>query len=199
MLPLRCVAALFGGVYFSMEYEKEIWRPIENFPNYEVSNYGRIKNVLSGNILSPYKNENGYMIISLHNGSGNNRKYRVHRLVAEAFIPNPNNYPIINHKDENKSNNHVSNLEWCNKSYNALYGSTQSKLRAHKIQPIQMIDNSTGEVIKEFDSIKSASELTGIHRGYISNVCRGKHKTAHGYIWRYIGEQKWVRKKRYRD
>lgn len=89
----------------------EIWKPIEGFPKYRVSNYGRLKNT-KGQILHPYTNHKGYLKIGLIGNDGKDHKKRVHRLVAEAFIPNTNNYPEVNHKNLNKRDNEVTNLEW---------------------------------------------------------------------------------------
>lgn len=104
----------------------EIWKPIANFENYEISNYGRVKSLNYNHanqerILVPEVTKKGYLRICL---SKNNIKYkfRIHRLVAEAFIPNPDNLPQVNHKDEDKINNCVYNLEWCDNKYNNNYG-----------------------------------------------------------------------------
>lgn len=108
---------------------EEIWKDIEGYEGlYQVSNLGKVKSLnynktAKSELLKLRKNTNGYTRVVLYK----NRKakdYQVHRLVAEAFIPNPNNYPIINHKDENKTNNRVDNLEWCTYLYNNTYGTT---------------------------------------------------------------------------
>lgn len=112
----------------------EIWKDIKGYEGlYQISNYGNVKSlerVIEDNkgsyikkekILTPTINNRGYYHIGLRNNS-KTKYYYVHRLVAEAFIPNPNNYPIINHKDEDKTNNKVDNLEWCTPKYNANYG-----------------------------------------------------------------------------
>lgn len=111
--------------------KKEIWKPILGYEGiYEVSSFGRIKSLKRrskedknerGLILKQKKTKAGYYIISLHN-QGKEKFFFVHRLVAQAFIPNPENLPIINHIDENKSNNCVENLEWCDQCYNINYG-----------------------------------------------------------------------------
>ena len=111
---------------------KEIWKDIEDFNGtYQVSNLGRIKMLdyiasdgrkLKGRIRRTSKNNSGYTIINIKS-----KHFLVHRLVAKAFIPNPNNYPQINHKDENKQNNRVDNLEWCTNKYNNNYGSKPYK------------------------------------------------------------------------
>lgn len=98
----------------------------------------------------------------------------VHRLVAEAFIPNPDNLPEVNHKDENGLNNSVDNLEWCSHQYNIEYSKNKAV--------VQYYD---GERIAEYKSIKVASQQTGINRKSISNVLNGWSKTAGGYEWDY--------------
>lgn len=113
-------------------------------------------------------------------GSKDWKIYAVHRLVAQAFIRNPDNLPEVNHKDENCSNNFVDNLEWCTRKYNANYGSRISKTYA----AVEML-TLDGVIIKEFNSQVEASKETGIRQGSISNCCRGFAKTAGGYKWRY--------------
>lgn len=108
-----------------MDYENEIWKSIEGYPKYEVSNYGRIaclsyKNTGKRGIKVQSKGKHGYMMVCLH-CNGTQKSLRVHRIVCMAFIPNPNNYPSINHKDEDKTNNCVDNLEWCTCQYNSTY------------------------------------------------------------------------------
>lgn len=104
---------------------KEVWRIIKEFPMYEISTFGRVKSLYTNKILKPYKSSKSakghYMQVSLHK---NHKKYKanIHKLIANTFIPNPNNYPIINHKDENPSNNYIDNLEWCTYKYNCNYG-----------------------------------------------------------------------------
>ena len=114
----------------------EIWKDILGYEGlYQVSSYGRIKSLSRKRnngldktiILKENINNKGYKRINLHKNK-KMKSYLVHRLVAQAFIPNPNNYPIINHKDENPSNNHVSNLEWCTYKYNNNYGTKGEKI-----------------------------------------------------------------------
>lgn len=125
----------------------EEWRPIEGYEGiYEVSSYGRVRSLdryvrcksksyrlKKGSILSPAKDKNGYLKVVL----SCNRKcntINVHRLVAQAFIPNPDNLPEVNHKDEDKTNNSVDNLEWCNHSYNINYGTRKERERDTKMK-----------------------------------------------------------------
>lgn len=117
------------------------------------------------------------------------KKELVHRLVAKTFIPNPSNLPCVNHKDECKSNNSVENLEWCDKSYNALYGTCQERVKKYKIKPVYMLDKSTGNIIKKFTSISDAAKETGAQVANISAVARGRAKTTCGYKWKYANKE----------
>ena len=171
----------------------EIWKDIQNYEgSYQVSNYGRVKslsrvdsrgNKRNEKILKGRKNRQGYYDVALcKNGK---RKYcRINRLVAEAFIPNPNNYPITNHKDENPSNNHVDNLEWCTNEYNSNYGKRNEKTKK------KVLCITTGE---EFDSETEASLKTNTQVAHISKCCKGKRKSAGKHPitgerlkWKYI-------------
>lgn len=122
---------------------QEAWKDIPNFEGYyQVSNFGRIRSItrkaktkilnnnyrtIKGQLISPAKTKDGYLKVSL---SKKHKRYyfRVHRLVANAFLSNPNNYPVINHKDENKLNNRVDNLEWCSIKYNCNYGTRNERI-----------------------------------------------------------------------
>ena len=106
-------------------------------------------------------------------------------MVAETFIPNPNNYPQVNHKDENRHNNCVNNLEWCTAKYNANYGNRNKKLKGYftSVKIIQY--DLQSNFIKEWESMKNASEKLDICRTNISECCRNLRKTAGGYIWKY--------------
>ena len=113
-----------------------VWRDVKGYEGiYQISNYGEVIRLMSydsrghlrnSKILKQSKNKYGYLQLGLHK-DGKEKKYLVHRLVAENFIDNPNNYPEINHKDENKQNNSASNLEWCDRIYNVNYGNAQIK------------------------------------------------------------------------
>lgn len=130
------------------------------------------------------KGANGYLFrILCKNGKTENAL--IHRLVAEAFIQNLNNLPEVNHKDENKANNCVENLEWCSRLYNMRYG-TATQRRVKKLsKPVLQLDTNTGQVISEYQSTAEAARQLNIHQGNISNCCIGKQKTAYGYKWRY--------------
>lgn len=175
---------------------KEIWKPIKGYESrYEVSNLGRVKAVahvteirlpngviqyrhIKEKIITPWKDSLGkYMLVGLHTGKPKENRM-VHRLVAEAFIPNPYNLPEVNHKDEDKTNNIVENLEFCDRKYNSYYGNNS---RAKKV--IQM--NVQGNILQTYNGIREAESVTGIAHECISAVCRGASKTAGGYRWKF--------------
>ncbi len=176
----------------------EQWKDIEGYKGiYQVSNLGRVRSLdhyvktghngerlVKGRILKQNKTCNGYLFIKTSKKYGS-KHLAVHRLVAKAFIENSNKFPNVNHKDEIKHNNIVTNLEWCNHSYNALYGTCQERLNQYKQKSVEALDKNTKEVVYVFKSMKYAAETLGIYKEQISSVCRGERKTAGGYIWRY--------------
>ena len=161
---------------------KEIWKNIKNYESiYEISNLGRIKSLKKGIILKQFKNTNGYFQVELwKNKKG--KKFLVHKLVAENFISNKNNFSFINHKDENKENNCTNNLEWCTAKYNCNYGTRNSRISS----PVICI-----ELNKIYNSIKEASEDLNIQQAHISGCCvkRKHYITAGGYHWQYVKEE----------
>lgn len=155
----------------------EIWRDIEGYEGlYQVSNYGKVKNVNTNKILKQFLTDKGYCKVSLSN-CGNEKHLRVHRLVAEAFISNPDNLPQINHKDEDKTNNRVENLEWCDCKYNINYGTRLERISK------RVLCIETGII---YNSINEAARQTGIFNSSICNVCNGKRKSAGKYHWEYV-------------
>lgn len=149
--------------------------------------------------LKWYKDHGGYLISSIErteNGIARKINVKQHRLVAMAFIPNPNNLPQVNHKDEDKTNNHVDNLEWCDDRYNVHYGTCIDRAREKRLnrgsklmpeRPVVQMDTE-GNVIKEFLSIREATRETGVEHSCISRCCRGDRnaKTAGGFKWAYL-------------
>lgn len=166
--------------------EQEIWKDIPGFPGYQVSNLGQIKSLsrscgyyfIKEHLMKPQSDTKGYLRISL---SKNNKPKRffVHRLVAMVFIPNPDNLPQINHKNEIKFDNRVENLEWCNSSYNMNYGNRPDRYS----KPIKQIKNNIEVVYK---SVSEAERQTGIARWNITQCAKGVTKTAGKSIWKFV-------------
>lgn len=164
----------------------EIWKPVVGYEGlYEVSNWGRVKSLKFGKelILKPCTNNCGYLHVVL---SKNNKQknFYVHRLVAQAFLPNPHNYPCVNHKDENPLNNNVENLEWCTYEYNNNFGTINERF-ALKKKKIVLQFTLEGKFIKEWPSAIDAEREGGFSSECIYNVCKGKQKTHYNFIWRY--------------
>lgn len=147
---------------FNIKYINEQWKDIENEYPFQVSNKGRIKNKLTKNILTNSTITKGYKGITL-----NKTRYKIHRLVAIAFIPNPNNLPFINHKDENPGNNNVENLEWCDNKYNCNYGTAQ-KRRVEKLSKYKIIEYDDDGNIKNIYPSKNC----------LNNIGKGSVRTA---------------------
>ena len=189
----------------------EIWVDIKDYEGlYQVSNLGRIKTlprikrnfnintkqleeiVLPEKIRKPQLTKYGYYRVGLTK-SHKQIYYSVHRLVAEAFIPNPENLPQINHKDENKLNNEINNLEWCTSKYNANYGTRNKRVSEPQMKKIRCVETDT-----VYKSLSEASRVTGVSIGNLSSVCNHRvgYKTAGGYHWEYIKPEKKTRKKK---
>lgn len=182
----------------------ELWRTIKNYPKYMVSSLGKVKSFWHGKekIIKPCKGPYGYLHVGLTNEYGH-KTYRINRLVAEAFLPNENNYPIVNHKNENITDNTVfineddtidfekSNLEWCTYKYNSNYGSRNKKISdklkngsCSKVIKQYTLD---GEFIREWPSLMEIKRILGLSPSVIQKCCSNKYcnKTYKGYIWKY--------------
>ena len=151
------------------------WKQIEGYENYEVSNEGQVRNKKTGRILKPQKDKDGYSRVSLSKNS-KVKSFKIHRLVAIAFIPNPNGYDTVDHINYDKTDNRVENLRWMSRSNNAKDG---SKMRVTQKVYCYELD-------QEFDSINEAERETGIWHSNISACCQGKYKTSGGYHWKYV-------------
>lgn len=177
--------------------KKEIWKPVVGYEGlYEVSNWGRVKSfdtyrkgsngsirIYKGRILKQGTTKYGYKYVVLCK-NGKLKNCYVHRLVAQAFLDNPNNLPCVNHKDECKSNNNVVNLEFCTYEYNCNFG-TRNERRIKTIsKPIVQYDLE-GNFIKEWASAMQAEREGGFNSGNICKVCRGKLKKYKDFIWKY--------------
>lgn len=202
---------------------KEIWRDVVGYEEYyEVSNLGVVKGkdrwakvggggqrFIQGMILKRRTNMNGYQTVTLSQ-RGCAKNVLVHRIVAEAFIPNPKGLPIINHKDEVRTNNCVDNLEWCDKSYNQLYSLNIHPERA-QVFGDNFKDKNTGEslspwtkpvphkwfrgilqktkdglTVATYENTSDLTKKTKFDSGLITKVCNGRYKTAYGYLWEWV-------------
>lgn len=170
--------------------QEEVWKDITGYEGlYQVSNLGNVKSLNYNRtgqekILKAINHKCGYLRVTLYKNS-KCVTYRLHRLVAQAFIPNPDNLPEVNHKDEDKSNNCVNNLEWCDSKYNINYGTgiTRSKEKRSKaVLGYHKKDN----YIVEYPSIHEAARALGIKSSNICNCCNGKIKSYKGFVWRYV-------------
>lgn len=173
-----------------MKNTKETWKPITCTDNvkYEVSSEGKVRNLKTGRILKPFYSTNGYARVNLTSAYNDKTKQTmklVHRLVAQAFIPNLKNLSDVNHKDEIKTNNNLDNLEWISHRDNLNYGTRNERMAKSNSKPIQQLDMKTRLIIATYPSASIASKETGILISSISMVARGKYKTAGGYGWRY--------------
>lgn len=152
-----------------------------NFSEYEVSNYGQVCSLKNAKnpIVMKHNISGDYDTILLH-ASKKEHRYQIHTLVATVFIENPNKYDMVNHKDENKRNNHYKNLEWCTSTYNNKYSFGKA---------VEMIDKDTGKVLKTFATMSEAIEYLGKTKSSssgISSCCNGKQQIAYGYKWRFV-------------
>jgi len=155
----------------------EVWKTIPSLPNYEASTSGRVRHKGKEPRKLQVNKRNGYVYIPVRKDM-KFQSLRVHRLIAEAFIPNPENKPHVNHIDGNKQNNSVENLEWCTQSENELHKCRvlgKKNEPPHILKPV--IDLDTGIV---YESIKAAAQETGIDHRKIGEIAAGKRKTCHG-------------------
>lgn len=175
----------------------EIWKDVPGYEGvYQASNKGNIRSVdryiecrgtmrmQKGKMLKPYIGKFGYKQVILYNKKP--KLFKVHRLVAMAFIPNPENLPQVNHKDEDKTNNNVENLEWCTCLYNLTYNDLHHRRNnMNNKKSKQVVQIKEGKVIATYPSINEAARVLKCDSGNIVRCCKREKKTAYGYQWKY--------------
>lgn len=163
----------------------EIWKPIDGYEGlYEVSNCGRVKSLCATRwhkikMRKPVPDKDGYLTVLLKR-DGKYRCFKIHRLVATAFIPNTHHYPAVNHKDEDRQNNRVDNLEWCTAKYNNTYNHKERKC----FKAVVQIDEN-GMIVGRYQSVGSAAAAAGVNPASISGVLSGRRNKTGGYSWAY--------------
>lgn len=170
----------------------EEWKAVKGYEGlYEVSNLGKVRNAKTLHNLSAFKNSQGYYRLTLWKNN-KQKKYSVHRIVAEAFIPNIHNKPQVNHIDEDKSNNKASNLEWCTQIENHNHGTINERIsktlinNTKKSKPVAAYDDDMN-LIFSFPSVYEASRQIGISASTIRDCLYHRHRIKHagGYKWRF--------------
>lgn len=187
----------------------EIWKDIEGYVGlYQVSNFGRVRSLNyrgtgRTGLLSPVEDKDGYLRVGLYK-NGKFKRFRVHRLVAQAFIPNLFDYREVNHKDEDKTNNFCGtpendfndgNLEWCDSKYNSNYGTRNErmveKLTNGKLSKQVLQLTKTGELVREWPSTSEVGR-NEFNKSHIAACCRGERQYHKGFLWRYKEEKEVV-------
>ena len=175
----------------------EEWKDIIGYEGrYRVSSFGKIYSSISNKLLNPTIDSDGYEVVGLFI-NGKQKKKKVHRIVAEAFIDNLKNYKQVNHKDENKVNNNVSNLEWCDCTYNINYGTRNEKVaksiknNTKKYRRKVVCLSKNRDLIKIYPSLRSVEE-NGYNHGIVYQLCshKGRYKSHGNYLWEYYDE--WI-------
>lgn len=168
------------------------WKEVAEATKYEISNTGLIRNTKTGRILKPRADKDGYLRINLSSNEGKVITRFIHRLVGIAFIPNPNGLPLINHKDETKTNNNVENLEWCDHVYNVNYGtarqrrqetlnSNEAKGKPCRFRKKVYQYNKALELTRIFNSMLECADYVGLHYSSISKKMKNNEKNLAEY------------------
>lgn len=168
-----------------MAIKKEVWLTVADYENYEVSSLGRVRNINTGRILKPCtSNGNGYYKVCLCK-QGERKNFNLHRLVLTTFNPVEGMEKLqVNHIDEDKSNNCLSNLEWCDCKYNINYGTGKERARKARQKKIEQY-NLKGEYITTYESVKAAAAATGAQVSCVSMAANGLRKSAGGFAWKF--------------
>lgn len=166
----------------------EIYKDIQGYEGYQVSNHGNVRSLKYNKerILKPQKVSGGYLQVILCK-EGKKKNCYVHRLVAQAFIDNPQNLPQVNHKDENPANNCVENLEFCDAKYNNNFGTrTEKSIESNTNHPNKSKQVLCVETGKIYPSTSEVQRQLGFSKDNIASVCRCERKQAYGYHWKYV-------------
>ena len=163
----------------------EIWKSIDEFSNYEISSYGRIRKKFCKKELHPSDNGNGYLRICLYDDNGNRKYQYIHRLVLLNFKGKPKNSDMVtNHIDENRKNNHVENLEWMTLVDNFQYGTSISRNARSRYKPVVLLEYN-----KIYKNAEEAAKENNLKKENITAACNGKLITCGGYHWKYYREK----------
>lgn len=159
-----------------------MWVQSISYPGYEVCEQGTIRNINTKRLIATHLDKYGYLAAQLYR-NGKQSKPKVHRLIAEVFVPNPNGYSQINHKDEDKTNNQADNLEWCNNEYNSRYGTRTERSARNHCKPV--VAYRLFEEIK-FSSVKEAAQHFECSTSSVTKALKNPNATCKGFHFAYL-------------